>query len=122
MVGRLGKDFLTTMGGLEIERLKSINISGPESDSDLILFSVASCFLHLNLLKKLQLDRIRQQLISRTEPAAAFPSGRLVPGRVHVQEAAGGHREGRQHHQLLGRGLVHNNQLFSGLKSYQKDI
>ena len=47
----LSISYICTVGGLEIEWLKSINISGPESDSDLILFSVALCVLHLNLLK-----------------------------------------------------------------------
>ena len=42
-----------------------------------------------------------------------------VPGGVDAQEAAGGHQQGRQHHQVLGRGPVHNNQPFSGLKFYQ---
>ena len=45
-----GKIFQLTVGGLEIEPLKSINISGPRSNSALI-FSVAPCVLHLNLLK-----------------------------------------------------------------------
>ena len=42
------------MGGLEIEPLKSINISGPRRDSAQSFFSVAPCVLHLNL----QLDQM----------------------------------------------------------------
>ena len=38
-----------TVGGLEIDRLKSINISGPRCDS--AFFSVAPCVLHSNFLK-----------------------------------------------------------------------
>jgi len=41
-----------TVGGLEIGRLKSTNISGPQSDSALLFFSVAPYALHLNLLKR----------------------------------------------------------------------
>ena len=35
------------------------------------------------------------------------PRARLVPGRVHAQEAAGGHREGWQCHQILARWHIH---------------
>ena len=64
----------------------------------------------------LPLSKIREQL---QMSKASLKRLSAVPGGVDAQEAAGGHQQGRQHHQVLGRGPVHNNQPFSGLKFYQ---
>ena len=71
----------TTVGGLEIEHLKSIIISGPQSDSAIFFFRSFVC-PSFKLAENCSLIGwliTRQQLISRTGPAAAFPWGRPSP-------------------------------------------
>ena len=65
---------------------------------------------------KVPLKNIREQLNMSKATLKRVLDGRqplpAVPGGVHAQEAAGGHQQGWQHHQVLGRGPVHPPALF----------
>ena len=75
---------------------------------------------------KIPLKNIREQLNMSKATLKRVLDGRqplpAVPGGVHAQEAAGGHQQGWQHHQVLGRGPVHPPALFRAKIASIRDI